>query len=136
MSDIGGYLKRAWKRFDDRMTAHAMGMTVAEREQWHKDGEELDCRIEALGRKLMERPRGGEWTCATDDDVRRLLTKVRTKEAEIERLRSTLDAAQNLIDEQADDPSLWFIAQHATEEYLQAALRRLHAAIEGEAPCE
>jgi len=33
---------------------------------------------------------------------------------------------------QAEDPGLWFHAETATEAYLQRALRRLHAAIEGE----
>jgi len=33
---------------------------------------------------------------------------------------------------QAEDPGLWFHVETATEAYLQRALRRLHAAIEGE----
>lgn len=35
-----------------------------------------------------------------------------------------------LVNEQAEDDGLWFIAATATEAYLQAALRRLHAAVE------
>jgi hypothetical protein len=34
---------------------------------------------------------------------------------------------------QAEDEGLWFVAQTAPEAYLQAALRRLHAAIERKA---
>lgn len=35
-----------------------------------------------------------------------------------------------LVHEQAEDEGLWFEAQTATEAYLQAALRELHAAVE------
>ncbi len=37
-----------------------------------------------------------------------------------------------LVHAQAEDEGLWFLAETATEEYLQAALRRLHAAVEAE----
>ena len=40
------------------------------------------------------------------------------------------DALQELVDRQANDEGLWFAAQTAPEEYLQAALRTLHARIE------
>lgn len=35
-----------------------------------------------------------------------------------------------IVDEQAKDVGLWFNAETAPESYLQAGLRRLHAAIE------
>jgi len=35
-----------------------------------------------------------------------------------------------VVNEQADDPALWLIQPTITEEYLQRALRRLHAVIE------
>jgi hypothetical protein len=41
--------------------------------------------------------------------------------------------ARDLVDEQAEDEGLWFVAQTAPEAYLQQELRRLHAAIEEEA---
>lgn len=34
--------------------------------------------------------------------------------------------------EQAEDAGLWFVPRTVTEDYLQRALRRLHAAIERE----
>jgi len=37
-----------------------------------------------------------------------------------------------MVEQQAEDEGLWAIAETATEAYLQAALRRLHAVIEGE----
>ena len=43
-----------------------------------------------------------------------------------------LEALQALVDEQAEDAGLWCHAETATEKYIQAALRRLHAAIEAE----
>lgn len=36
-----------------------------------------------------------------------------------------------LVEEQANDPGCWFVAQTVTEAYLQRQLRLLHAAIEG-----
>ena len=41
-----------------------------------------------------------------------------------------LDRLHQIVNEQACDDGLWFRAQHVTEDYLQVALRRLHAAIE------
>lgn len=43
------------------------------------------------------------------------------------------EAVVRVIAEQAEDDGLWFQAQTAPEAYLQKALRRLHAAIEGDA---
>jgi len=41
--------------------------------------------------------------------------------------------ALQLVNEQAEDEGLWFIARTAPEAYLQQELRRLHAVIEAEA---
>ncbi len=38
----------------------------------------------------------------------------------------------DFVNQQAEDDGLWFIAQHASEAYLQDALRKLHALIESE----
>jgi DNA-binding PadR family transcriptional regulator len=43
-----------------------------------------------------------------------------------------LAEARALCAEQAEDEGLWFVAETAAEAYLQAALRRLHAVVEGE----
>jgi hypothetical protein len=37
---------------------------------------------------------------------------------------------RQMVDEQAEDDGLWFVAQTAPEAYLQQELRRLHAAVE------
>lgn len=42
----------------------------------------------------------------------------------------TLTELRALVDEQAMDGHLWFNAETATEAYLQAALRKLHEAVE------
>lgn len=42
-------------------------------------------------------------------------------------------ALRQLVAEQAEDDGLWFMAQTASEAYLQQALRTLHAVIEGDA---
>ena len=43
-------------------------------------------------------------------------------------------SARAIAAEQSYDPSLWFVATTVTEAHLQAAVRRLTAAVEGEAP--
>lgn len=43
------------------------------------------------------------------------------------------DTAARVVAEQADDDALWFAAETITEAHLQAALRRLHAAVEADA---
>jgi len=40
------------------------------------------------------------------------------------------DELQELANKQAEDEGLWFVDSTITEEYLQTALRKLHAAIE------
>ena len=37
---------------------------------------------------------------------------------------------KDIMDEQASDEGLWFMPKTITEDYLQRALRRLHAAVE------
>jgi hypothetical protein len=39
---------------------------------------------------------------------------------------------RRLVDQQAEDEGLWFIAETVAEAHLQQELRRLHAAVEGE----
>lgn len=39
-------------------------------------------------------------------------------------------ALRRVVDEQAEDAGLWFVAETAPEAYLQQALRRLHRLIE------
>lgn len=41
-----------------------------------------------------------------------------------------------VVDQQSEDDGLWFIPVTASEAYLQVALRRLHAAVEGKSPHE
>lgn len=42
----------------------------------------------------------------------------------------TLKNLQDLVDLQAEDEGLWFVATTASEQYLQDALRKLHDAVE------
>jgi hypothetical protein len=44
--------------------------------------------------------------------------------------RRLIAELRELVDRQAEDDGLWFIAQTAPEAYLQQELRKLHAAIE------
>jgi len=44
------------------------------------------------------------------------------------------DSPFAIVQQQAEDPGLWFNARTAPEAYLQQALRRLHAAVESSSP--
>ena len=44
--------------------------------------------------------------------------------------RDVLKGIQMLVDTQAEDERIWFVAENAAEGYLQAQLRKLHTAIE------
>ena len=44
--------------------------------------------------------------------------------------RDVLVDIQALVDTQAEDEGIWFVADTGPEAYLQAALRKLHATIE------
>jgi hypothetical protein len=41
-----------------------------------------------------------------------------------------IDFLKEFVAKQAEDKGLWFTAQYASEAYLQAALRHLHALVE------
>ena len=45
-------------------------------------------------------------------------------------MENRLRKIRALVNEQAEDEGLWFVAATAPEAYLQQELRRLHAAIE------
>jgi hypothetical protein len=46
-------------------------------------------------------------------------------------LEAAMREARKVVDEQAQDETLWFQPQYITEDVLQRALRRLHEVIEG-----
>ena len=78
-------------------------------------------------------------------EIERLTTERDTAEANLERLQNKFEQVtgenvrlttersdiQAVVDEQAANEGLWFIAEYATEAYLQSELRRLHEVIEG-----
>jgi hypothetical protein len=41
-----------------------------------------------------------------------------------------IERLKKLVSKQAEDEGLWFVAQYASEAYLQRALRLLHGAVE------
>ncbi len=47
-----------------------------------------------------------------------------------------MDKIRELVNKQAEDEGLWFIAETASEAYLQQHLRRLHSLIESIIPDE
>lgn len=42
-----------------------------------------------------------------------------------------METPESVVEDQAEDDGLWFVARTAPEAYLQQELRRLHAAVEG-----
>lgn len=48
----------------------------------------------------------------------------------IMRAKTKAHTLRNLVDEQAKDEGLWFVAEKCPEAYLQQELRSLHAAVE------
>lgn len=123
---------------DLRMPDHALlaGSSVT---RWNRrptptdpTGERVDGkRIGAMAVEYM-RTRAACAETDTDQEQNWMLGHVATfgmlvaEAAPLER-----DAALALVNEQAEDPGLWFMATTITEDMLQRALRRLHAAIEG-----
>jgi len=61
----------------------------------------------------------------TIEDQCRLLSK------KVKQLEDRIDKIQAKVDEQANDEGLWFNHKYITEDYLQCALRELHAVVEG-----
>ena len=51
-------------------------------------------------------------------------------EGKVATLEAKLEAIQQVVDKQAEDEGLWFVAARASEAYLQQELRQLHAVIE------
>lgn len=69
------------------------------------------------------------------DDLIKLRWQVRDTCARAEKAEANLNAAQAIVNEQADDGTLW-VPQSAAEAVLIAGLRRLHEAIEGKSSAE
>lgn len=89
--------------------------------------------VEACAPFLKDDETPAECIVRNRRDVDGCLTMLIDERRKVESLRSRLAEARCVCDEQATDAGLWFVAEMVTEAYLQAALRRLHAAVEGTA---
>lgn len=85
------------------------------------------------------RCKGAGYTVRGTHDAASSLDAPDARDVEIERLKAenrrltiALQDVQALVAAQAEDEGLWFLAQFASEAYLQSALRDLHAVVEGE----
>jgi hypothetical protein len=92
-----------------------------------------ECRIEDDGYSFVECP-ATDHTCLVHADSPEEAAAVwnRTPAA----VAPAVMEAMAIVNEQAEDERLWFLPKYITEDYLQRALRRLHAAIEGKSPEE
>jgi hypothetical protein len=63
---------------------------------------------------------------ATRHDVARLAAEL----MELTQAKQKVERLTALVEQQASDEGLWFVARYASEGYLQAALRRCHEGIE------
>ena len=80
----------------------------------------------ALEGRLRDWPE--EYGIMTPELARELADKLHTAESRVD----GLCAIRRLVEEQAKDEGLWFIAHTVTKSYLQEQLRQLHALIEHE----
>jgi chromosome segregation ATPase len=99
------------------------------RNPWHERAMKAESQIAAL-KAEVERLRE-----QIEPNVLALMRLNQKQRVENERLRAGVERlreAQRLVSKQAEDEGLWFYVQTAPEAYLQAELRKLHEAIEGE----
>ena len=107
--------------------------------------DEINVRL-AAAEKWIQRTGGHSATAITGDPDDFRVTLEQAKAAIVEEIRlgreahnrlaaaAERDAAsiRSVVNEQAEDEGLWFVAETAAEAYLQQALRRLHAAVEAQ----
>jgi len=67
---------------------------------------------------------------ASATELDRLMVHDAALRARVAVLTEERDALRTLVEAQAEDEGVWFVAETAAEAYLQQELRRLHAAIE------
>ncbi|MFB3111013.1 MAG: hypothetical protein ACE10G_03170 [Gemmatimonadales bacterium] len=102
------------------------------------DDEQADLVREIRGTHIRSgKLRSGDWYYSCLEDS--LSTAIRAAD-EIERLRAENAGLSEhhkritgVVDSQAEDAGIWFVAQTAPEAYLQQELRRLHQTIETDA---
>lgn len=88
-----------------------------------------EAQIAELMRERDERIERHE---ATLRDIALVEVELEAAEAEVQALRQGIARMRQVVDRQAEDDGLWFVAERVTEAYLQEALRALHSAIESE----
>lgn len=104
--------------------AQAAGIDVEDLDGWVENT--VDGMAQILARRID----------ALRADLSLLQSDYRDQMEDVKRLRAEAKAARDMCAEQAEDDGLWCIAETGMEEYLQAALRKLHAAIECQTPLE
>lgn len=72
-------------------------------------------------------------TASVQADQRAENDRLRGEVEELRKDAERLRAASNVVNEQAENDGLWFIPDSVVEAFFQQELRRLHAAIEGDA---
>jgi hypothetical protein len=90
---------------------------------------ELEAEREEILEELRQYANGYKGACYACEPVGMLNQKLT---AELDRLREAATRVRQMVDAQALDEGLWFMAETAAEAYLQQELRRLHAALEVE----
>lgn len=110
--------------------------TYSEQGGRHDDPPEVNLRLKVkrLEAELVSLEEQANRWCRSALSVQDLLaleTKWRNEAAtECGRVKDILFKLRTLVDQQAEDDGLWFVAQTAAEAYLQQELRQLHTAIE------
>jgi hypothetical protein len=92
--------------------------------EWFTDTRGFKEGVQAL------RWKGGSYQADGGDFARDALANVEPGRGPRIRCQPSEDP-RAVVDEQAEDEGLWIVSENIVENYLQAALRRLHAAVEG-----
>jgi len=113
--------------------ADGVAAMVARLKQSHCDDGDPDVADEAAS--LIERLAAdlAAMTAKRDEELAvcdQAVGRLDDVRAALAAMTASLDDVRAVVNEQADDPALWLIQPTITEEYLQRALRRLHAVID------
>jgi len=120
-------LERVERERDYIRNAHDTWKSVAERmeralELSNKRGDAAANRITEL-----EQERDEAWQMIGNESA---IQDFFALKARVRKLEETFKSARAIVDEQAEDEGLWFIAESIIEAYFQQELRRLHIVIE------
>lgn len=125
-ADLDGVVVLVSRQACDEAAA-TLRQLLTERDAEKARADKAEWKFVALAFAVENGRRGTFQDEATEETVDKALDLHKQLTAANEKLAS----ARKVIERQANDDGLWFLSRTAPEAYLQAALRNLHAAVEG-----